>query len=73
MKQCLTTCCYNSRSVSYLVIIKEVGGNKPRDTQLDNGQRMRDFGTISLTWNQSIKSLPSQVPWNPAEEETERL
>ena len=38
-----------------------VDGNNYKDPQLDNGQRIRDLGTISCKWAVSIKSLSSKL------------
>jgi hypothetical protein len=42
-------------------LVPEVYGNKHRDPQLKNMQRVRDLGTLSSKCDELINSLPSEL------------
>ena len=53
---------FTHRSVPHSAIVREIppaeDGNKSRDTQSDNMQRVRDLGALSSKWDIAIKSFP---------------
>jgi NADPH-dependent 7-cyano-7-deazaguanine reductase QueF-like protein len=62
---------------AYLVILgcydKTKYQNKYRDSLMNNVQRIRDLGTLSLKWEVLINLFFLQDSWNPVEKGAERL
>jgi hypothetical protein len=72
----MTACCAN-RSISCLAIIQDVSpildGNKYRDSQVNNVQRVRDFGIFHSKWDISTKFLFSGIKEPCRREEPEGM